>query len=136
MEEVTTEPKRNYAGFGVRMVAYLIDFTIFTVIAYFIWGKDVVNTDNGFSVSYNNEQLLLPLGYMLLSWMLLSSSIGKMIFGLKIIDQEGNKIKPGAALMRIVGYIILFIGCWFIIGDRQYRQALHDRMAKTYVVGK
>ena len=125
----------KYAGFGVRFLAYFIDGIIFTFIAYLIWGEEVVNTRHGLEIKFSNEQLLVPLGYLLLSWILTSSSIGKMVLGMKIIDAEGNKIKPLAAFLRTLGHIILIIGCWFILGNEK-KQALHDKIARTFVVKK
>ncbi|MCB0477452.1 MAG: RDD family protein [Crocinitomicaceae bacterium] len=131
----TNSDKKQYGEFGIRLLAYLIDFVTITLFAYMIWGKEVVNTDHGLSIQFNDEKMLVPLIYFLLSWILVSSSIGKLLLGLKIVDENGNKIKVDSALLRTLGYIILFIGCWFILGDEKKR-ALHDRIARTYVVKK
>ncbi len=133
LDNINNKDSMNYAGFGERLVAYLIDAAIFTFLAWLIWGKEVVNMDNGFHVQFNNEKLLVPFAYFLLSWIILSSSIGKLILGLKIVDADGKKIDFIAAIVRSLIYFILFIGCWFILGDDQKR-ALHDRVAKTFVV--
>ncbi len=131
-EESTT---KNYIGFGVRLGAYLIDFAIFTTIAYFIWGNEVVNTHYGIQINFTNEKVLVPLGYMFLSWLLLSTTPGKMILGVKIVDEKGDKIKFDKVFIRLLGFIILPIGCWFILGNDK-KQALHDKMASTFVVKK
>ena len=121
----------QYAGFGIRLTTYLIDFAIFTVIAYFIWGSEVVNTTNGIHINYTNEKVLIPMGYMLLSWLLLSSTPGKLILGVKIVDEKGDKIKFDRVFLRLLGYILLPIGCWFILGNDK-NQALHDKIANTF----
>lgn len=131
-QESTTQ---YYIGFGIRLAAYLIDFAIFTTIAYLIWGNEVVNTHNGIQINFTNEKVLIPLGYMLLSWLLLSTTPGKMILGVKIVNDKGDKIKFDKVLLRLIGFIILPIGCWFILGNDK-KQALHDKMAGTFVVKK
>jgi uncharacterized RDD family membrane protein YckC len=125
--------KTKYIGFGIRLISYIIDTSIFTTIAYSIWGDEIIDSTNGFQIHFSNEQLLIPIGYIILSWYLLSSSIGKLIFGVKIVDENGNRLKLKTAFLRLIGYLLLPIGCWFIIGNRK-KQALHDKVADTFVV--
>lgn len=130
-----SKPSLNYADFGSRLVAFLIDTVIYTLIAYAIWGKKVVDTSSGLHISFQNEQLLVPWGYLILSWLFLSTSIGKIIMGLSIVDESGDKLKPVAVLLRALGYVLLPIGGWFILGTAK-KQALHDLIGKTYVIKK
>ncbi|MBN2729603.1 MAG: RDD family protein [Bacteroidales bacterium] len=130
----TTTTNMKYAGFGIRFVAYLLDAIIYFTIAYFIWGSSVANTSGGSaSVSLNNEQLLIPLAYFLIFWLVFSSTPGKMLLGLKIVKADGSKIGIKEALLRILVYIVIFIGAWFILGNPK-KQALHDMAAGTFVV--
>jgi uncharacterized RDD family membrane protein YckC len=125
----------NYAGFGERLGAFLIDFTIYTIISYLIWGSEVVNTTNGFQINYTGAKAFIPIAYCFIFWIALSTSPGKMALGMKIVDQHGEKINFTAVLLRSLGYIILIIGCWFILGNDK-KQALHDKFAQSYVVKK
>ena len=68
--ENTEIPKKemNYAGFGIRLFAFIIDISIYMTIAYLIWGNQVVNTSNGgVYVGLKNEQMIIPLLYFFLS---------------------------------------------------------------------
>lgn len=126
----------KYAGFGIRFWALLIDGILITAIGYLIWGDKVVQiTDTSVSVDFQGESSLLPILYYLGSWILLSTSIGKLALGLKIVNKEGKRISIVQAIIRALVYVFLIIGCWFILGNDQ-KKALHDFAAGTFVVKK
>jgi uncharacterized RDD family membrane protein YckC len=137
MEENTIEKQAKeyrYAGFGVRLSAFIIDTAIYMLIAYLIWGNQVVNTSNGgIYIGLKNWQMIVPLLYFFLNWLILSSSIGKVIFGLKMINEEGNRINIKEIGLRLLMYLFMIIGVWFLFGNKK-RQTLHDIVAKTFVV--
>ncbi len=62
-----------------------------------------------------------------------------MIVGIKVVDKNGNKLSFLRAFARNVGKtisaLILYIGFLLILFS-DYRQGLHDLMAKTFVVRK
>lgn len=84
-------------------------------------------------------------------------TLGKQLLNIKVVDEAGNKVTYAQAAMReifalgnyicnLLGYIIgifnlLSIGfglgsvvsTWFVLFDEK-KQALHDKIAKTYVV--
>jgi len=127
-------PAMKYAGFGIRFLAFILDTVVYYLIAWLIWGDKVVSSSNGnFNASLTNEQLLIPLAYFIIFWLVFSSSPGKMICGLKIRKTNGSKIGIKEVLIRVLVYIIIFIGAWFILGN-QKKQALHDMAAGTVVV--
>lgn len=126
----------NYAGFGIRLLAFLIDSIIISGIGYLIWADKVVQvSENSVNVNFSNEYSIFPLAYALVSWIVLSSSLGKLVLGLKIVNEEGKRINPIQAFIRTLVYIIMFIGCWFILGNSK-KKALHDIVANTFVVKK
>jgi len=137
MEENSIEKKPKefkYAGFGVRLSAFIIDSAIYMLIAYLIWGNQVVNTsDGGIYIGLKSWQMIVPLLYFFLNWLILSSSIGKLIFGLKIINEEGNRINIKEIGLRLLMYIFMIIGVCFLFANKK-RQTLHDIVAKTFVV--
>lgn len=67
------------------------------------------------------------------------ATIGKMVFGLKVIDQDGKRLNLSKALIRylskFVSAIILLIG-FIMAGFDSKKQALHDKIAGTFVVYK
>lgn len=135
---------RHYGGFWIRLLAYLVDGIIISLIGYLIGGSNVVSyTEVGgtmtMSVNFFGWYTLIPIVYTIGFWMWRSTTPGKMLFGLKIVDENGNNMTPGTAVIRYIGYIlsaiILFIG-YIMIGFSKTKQGLHDKIAKTYVVRK
>jgi uncharacterized RDD family membrane protein YckC len=66
-------------------------------------------------------------------------TLGKMAMGIKVGDQAGNRISFGNALGRYFGKILstllLFVGYLMAAWDSK-GQALHDKLADTYVYKK
>ena len=64
---------------------------------------------------------------------------GKLILGLRIVNEQGTTIGIPRAILRYIGKIvsgmILLIG-YIMIGFTQKKQGLHDMIASTYVVYK
>jgi len=134
--ENTEIPKKemNYAGFGIRLFAFIIDISIYMTIAYLIFGDEIINSSNGARyISLKNEQMIIPPLYFFLSWLSFSSSIGKMIFRLKIVTANGKRMKIKEVLTRLIIYPSLIVGVWFIFKNKK-KQAIHDSLAKTYVI--
>ncbi len=124
----------KYAGFGIRLLAYFIDAAIVLFVAWLIWGDEVAyNNGKSMGIQMNGAKNLLWFAYFIPQWMLLSTSIGKIICRIKIVGESGQKMNPKEAGIRMVVYIFLIIGAWFILGSER-KQALHDKAAKTYVV--
>ena len=67
------------------------------------------------------------------------ATLGKMAIGIKVIGLDGHRLSFARALGRTLGkYIsglLLCIG-YFMAGTTRRKQALHDKMAKAYVVDK
>ena len=126
----------QYASLKSRLPAFLIDLATTTGIAWLIWRDQVVSSsDSGFHVNMNNEQLLIPAIYFFLFWAIFSSSIGKFLLGVKIIDKKGNKITYWQALLRTAAYFLLAIGGWLMLLNTE-KMALHDLIAGTRVVSR
>ena len=62
---------------------------------------------------------------------------GKLILGLRIVNDKGNYIGIPMAILRYIGKIlsavILGIG-YIMIAFTEKKQGLHDKIAKTYVI--
>jgi uncharacterized RDD family membrane protein YckC len=136
----------NYAGFGPRFVAFLIDWVILFVVQFII----------GFVLGFVMGMLHLPgqlialvaqvvglaimigyFGYFESSEA--QASIGKKAMGLKVTDLEGNKLSfakaAGRAAAKIISAIILFIG-FIMAAFTPKKQALHDMIAGCLVLKK
>jgi uncharacterized RDD family membrane protein YckC len=128
----------NYAGFWIRVGAYIIDgillMVIQLVISYVIFG--------GYSFTEPNRSLSIIsilIGVVYFAGMESSArqaTLGKILLGLKVGDAQGNKITFGNAVGRyfakILSALILFIG-FMMIGWDAKKQGLHDKLASTYV---
>lgn len=75
--------------------------------------------------------------YSIVSWVLMGKTLGKALMGLRVLGEDGHRVKFRQALIRALSYYIsglaLFAGfLWVLVDDR--RQAWHDKLARTVVV--
>ncbi|QJD95097.1 RDD family protein [Mucilaginibacter robiniae] len=140
----------NLAGFGIRLLAYIIDY--FTMVVILIIGITIyasitapnVQLDDFIVKNQQFFQVAVAPIFMIVYFTLtaaspLSSSLGQAAFKLIIVDQNGRKVTFLRALGRGFGKFLsgFFFGVGFLgIFFSQYKQAFHDVMAKTYVIRK
>lgn len=142
----------RYAGFLIRFGAVIIDclivgaaVSIFSrVLGWHSYSYDFnewsgwhwhyfYNQNNGtqFIVAWLYEALMTSSKYQ--------ATLGKMACGLKVVTEQGQKLSfanaTGRYFAKILSAIILFIGYLMVIWDPR-KQALHDKLAKTFVVYK
>jgi uncharacterized RDD family membrane protein YckC len=154
-------PAPPYAGFWLRLVAYLIDSAlvgaIFGVIALFLvlgLGGIAILQNVGDQLNSGDTSALVPIlmayGFFILAalfggWLyyaLMESSVrqgtlGKMAMGLTVTDINGQRVSFGRASGRffaklITGLIPLGIG-YIMAGFTEKKQALHDMIASCLV---
>ena len=156
-------PGLAYAGFWIRVVAYLIDGLIITVplwvLFFVVFGSTfsnnisctVVNTTTSASFSCTGLgtafgalaalwalSLVIPWVYFSMLWSWQGQSIGQKVLGLHVVDAaNGLKISAGRAILRYFGIIIstwaLFIGLFWAAFDPR-KQGWQDKIANTFVV--
>ena len=134
--------ENHYAGFGIRLVAYLIDGFILSV-AFSILSLFIHNTPSkGFTEVIYNPGNFLDFILVLIYFVYFESgpkqaTPGKMVLNLKVVKQDGSPMTKKDAVIRYVGKIfsaiIFLIGYIMVIFDDKKR-ALHDRLANTYVI--
>jgi uncharacterized RDD family membrane protein YckC len=80
---------------------------------------------------------LLLLVYHVVFWTLKATTIGGILFNLRVIKTDGTPVGFGDATIRglsaILSLVVLFLGAIWILFDPD-RQAWHDRFAGTFVV--
>ncbi len=135
---VSGSMQQTGAGFGIRLIAFILDAVLISAISYLIFGdKIVTSTATSFEIKFNGIYSLIPVAYQLICWFLMSGSPGKWIAGLKIMNQQGKRMTPAEVVLRTLGYIIsgvvLLLGFIWIIFDAR-KQGWHDKIAKTFVV--
>lgn len=144
--EVFPEWYIYYGTFGERLLAFLIDFLIVTIVCVIvnaiIGGAIFDTTDNKLIYRYNGRGTL----FAILLWWLYSAlqessvnqaTIGKRALHLTVTNANRERINFGQATARFFGkYLsaaILFIGYLMILWTEK-KQALHDKLANTLVV--
>ena len=97
-----------------------------------------------FFVAMPLYMLVLPLGYILLSMFYFTffhacfgQTIGKMIFSIRVVSENGMAPSFGMAFLRWTGYLLsllpLAAGFLWSVVDKDH-SAWHDKLALTRVV--
>lgn len=133
--------KLNYAGFWIRFAAYFIDGVILAGVQFalmFLFASDA----SMFAPNLTLQLFSLVLGIAYFAGMESSSrqaTLGKMGVGIKVGNAQGQQITFVNALGRYFGKILstltLLIG-FMMAGWDSKKQALHDKIAGTYVFYK
>jgi uncharacterized RDD family membrane protein YckC len=142
----------NLASFGWRLLAYIIDYVILSILMDYIL-KILALKGITFKIQSYNDIFRLPISQLMTLQFITSitliiynsiceaspmrGSIGKRIFKIVVVDVEGVRLSYLKALLRSVGKTVsiafLYLG-FLSIFFTEHRQALHDLLAKTYVV--
>lgn len=140
----------QYAGFVTRLIAFLIDLLILSVMYSVV--TVAVQAIGGFFqqdlVSLAREETfagviagfiasLFPLTYYTFFWALTGQTPGKAFMGVRIYTLEGKRMSLRRAFVRYLSYFLsaglLFSGFFLVLVDNR-RQGLHDKFARTVVV--
>jgi uncharacterized RDD family membrane protein YckC len=142
----------NLASFWWRLLAYIIDTIILYFVSQIIFAI-LAYRGITFDVRSYGELLKMPV-IKLLELQLISSltliiynsvceassmkgSIGKRICRIVVVDIDGVGLTYPVALVRSIGKVLsisMFYVGFLSIFWSEHRQALHDYLAKTYVV--
>lgn len=112
------------AGFWQRMLALAIDVLIVLVVSSAIYAKGSLS-------------LVLLAGYGAVMWRFRGTTIGGIVFGLKVVRLDDRPVDWLTAIVRaLASFLSLFaagLGFLWMIWDPE-RQAWHDKIAGTVVV--
>ncbi len=137
------------AGFGIRLVAALVDSMILGIpllVATLLWGTFALDGGDGGPRSFPEGSLapvsivfpLLCVAYYVFFWGARGATPGKSLLGLSVQTDEGETpIGFQRAVLRVVGYLVstLILGLGFVmIAFSDDKRALHDRIAGTRVM--
>jgi uncharacterized RDD family membrane protein YckC len=134
----------RYAGFWVRVVAFILDGIVIGVVSGALGpllGQTAVTIENGvYTIDYTTTALsgLIGLLYWVGFWAWRGQSPGMIPFNMRIVmADDGSKVDVVRSLLRYVGLIIsfavLFIGVIWVGFDKR-KQGWHDKIAGTVVV--
>ncbi|MBI4660040.1 MAG: RDD family protein [Verrucomicrobia bacterium] len=111
------------AGFWIRVGAAMVDLLLIGFVSAFL----------GHGISF---PFLLVI-YHVAMWTWKGTTIGGIVFGLKILRVDGRAIDFAVALVRclfsIVSFVVLLIGFFWAGWDRE-KQSWHDKIAGTVIV--
>lgn len=152
------EQRLGYAGFWLRLVAYIIDYIILNIAFSFVSLPMMVHTGLGQWIGHppqTPEEMAMFFGAFakigvlafFVTWLyfaLLESSswqatIGKKTLGLEVTDLAGRRISFARATGRYFGKIIsalIFMIGFIMAGFTEKKQALHDIIAGCLVLRK
>ncbi len=140
-EPATPQIAVEYMGFWIRFGAAIIDgVLVWLVSSVFFFFLFTLNNIGGFPPLSPLSSFWFPLSW-LYYWLftgLKGQTVGKMAFGIKVVDRRGNIPGLGIAALReipgkILSSIVLYLGFLWIIWGEQ-KQGWHDKIASTYVV--
>ncbi len=138
-----------YGGFWIRVVAFIIDAVLLRVVVapvgMIFGGLGMAGTMRGLHAGLallggGITSILWVFGSWLYEALMESSSyqatLGKMIFGMKVTDLNGNRISferaTGRHFAKWLSGMILGIG-YIMVGFSDRKQGLHDLLAGTLV---
>lgn len=140
-----------YAGFFIRLAAFLIDMLLVNVVLCVIkvpvWFlelsigdsilfKNILFEYNAFDILY----YVLTATYFVLSTYCCGATLGKYLMKIKVVSVDGEKLSFLTVLIRetigrYLSAIIVYIG-YIVAGLDNRKQGIHDRISDTYVVYK
>ena len=140
-------PQIKYAGFWIRYVAIIVDsFFLFfcyaiTFLIFILMGRSNISLILFPSIiTASIFNVLIYWSYFSLMTYYKGATLGKMLVGIKVQSEDGQKLSFGRVILReivgrIVSSIIFSIG-YLMAAFTKKKQALHDKMANTVVVYK
>ena len=143
----------KFAGFWIRVVAYMIDgflinliLTLLVAVGLFgyVSGSHMDTFGDLFYAAFNTNwsflqlvDFLLTIAYFTFFLGTRGQTPGKMLCGLKVVRLNGNAVTYGQAAVRTLGYYLnlltLCIGFLWVAFDPR-KQGLHDKIAGTYEI--
>lgn len=149
-EVLVTPPKRQKemvmetktAGFWMRFWAYLIDLLVIGAITSLLakpifYLVDASTAETTWYAPFTIVSAVIFYSYFVLMTKILGQTLGKMIFGLRVIADNGEPLTWGAVLFR--EWIGRFISVktvifYLLVAVVPNNKGLHDLIADTVVV--
>jgi uncharacterized RDD family membrane protein YckC len=153
--DISTDEKKTavYAGFWIRVVAYLIDGIILgvaqSIIMFSFLGSFFFNIQPG---EIPDGAFFMKLGFvwilvLIVQWLYFAgmesssrqATVGKLALGIVVTDLNGDRVSfaqaSGRFFSKIISALVMCIG-FLMVGFSEKKQGLHDLIARTYVVKK
>lgn len=126
-------PDETFGGFWFRAGAYMIDTALSVLVGIIIIKFFGLEADYLILISY-----IIFLVYVLLSTATYSTTLGKKVFGLRVVNtKDGTRISflksAGRCLSYFLSCFLLYAGFW-TAGLDSKKQGWHDKIASTLVI--
>lgn len=142
---VTTDDTHRYAGFWMRFWAYIFDvIVIFSIngilLSPFKMMYDANPIEIGFWTLTGILSGIVYYVYFLVMTKYFQQTIGKMIFGLKVIHVDDRSLRWSDLLFRevigrfIYNIIFAFKLLYIVVAFADEKQGIHDMIGHTRVV--
>ncbi len=144
-ELLISDQKYRFAGFWMRFWAYLLDLLVVASInGIIVYPLVAIGDFRDVKVLFFNVEVLLVAVVTYLYFLLLTKkwgqTIGKRVFGLKVISQNHETLTWSSLIFReVIGryllqaFAILYI-LYGIVAFQKNKQGLHDLIGETYVI--
>ncbi|MDX1492160.1 MAG: RDD family protein [Pseudohongiellaceae bacterium] len=129
----------RYAGFNIRLLASLIDSVLITLLLSPLLPLLIGEAANDpLSIANIFVSTIIALGVTLVFWKYRSATPGKIILGLKIIDEaSGGKPSSRQLVVRYLSYYVSLLGFglgFLLIPMDTKKRGWHDKIAGTLVI--
>lgn len=132
-----------YGGFWIRLVAYIIDAILISVVlgvVTSIFGVRYMDMDDMSQIDPTVNLLSLAVAWLYFALMESSergATVGKMAMGLRVVTNDGKRLSfmnaTGRYFAKILSAIIFCIG-YIMIAFTDRKRGLHDMIASTLVI--
>ncbi|GGJ72720.1 putative RDD family membrane protein YckC [Anoxybacillus voinovskiensis] len=141
--DITPSQPPRYAGFWMRFWAYLLDLfvvgSIDRLVVYPVFRLLDLSVDKATMFSpIAIATAVVFYGYFVCMTKFFQQTVGKMVFGLKVVTMNDEPFTWFTVLFRevigkFIAKFILFIGFLFVAFSEK-KQGLHDQIADTTVI--
>ncbi|WP_415815828.1 RDD family protein [Mesobacillus thioparans] len=132
----------QYAGFWTRFWAYLLDLIVIgsinrMIIHPIFMALDVPLVKDGIFSPVTIATAVVFYLYFVLMTKYLGQTLGKMVFGLKVVELDGKSLTWGTVIFRewigrFISATILVL--YVVVAFTNKKQGLHDLFADTTVI--
>lgn len=136
--ESLLESEVEKAKAWLRFFASLVDVCLIALIyliIFLVFGSGL-SLEGTFALSYFTN-IFLSLVYFTVCYSTKGQTLGKKIFGIKVISVDEEALNFATGIIRYIGYyisaLLLLVG-FIIIPFTKEKQGLHDKLAGTIVV--
>ena len=152
MDERRKRVEAEYAGFWIRLLAYIIDWLVICVVSaifsgvfwmftFPLWGWHWGGGWGEAPIQFWRLAIIwfVAAAYFTVFWAIRSETLGMLLLRLRIVHADGTRLKSDweTALLRLLGYLLCWVTAgllflWIAFDER--RQGIQDKIANTYVV--